>query len=217
MKKIDYTINELKGYVKELDKYLDTKIDAFDDETKKKAQDIVDKTVNVLNKAVDKVKKAIEDIKDDERLDDFLDKLTAKAKEAVDIAKTKIEDLSDSSASKSLDKLHADIMDDFDSLKESEIYKKTTVFIKDLGTKVNDFFGKPEVKDTIKKVKATTVTFAKKGVDELQKALNKDNKKTEKKPVKKTVKKAVTKKPTKKVTTKKPTTKKTTKKTKTDK
>ena len=113
-----------------------------------------------------------------------------------------------------IDCLSNELVKGFESLKESDIYKKTQVLLKEGAIKVNDFINRPDVQEAIKKAKITTVKYAEKGVDGLKQILKvEDTKKpaTKKAPAKKT---AATKKATTKSTKKTATTtkKKTTKK-----
>ena len=206
MKKIDDTIKEMQNYLKDLDKDFNAKVDKLSDEAKVKAEELLNKTKKAVNNSIKKVNEAVDGIKNDERLDDFLDEIKARSKEAVEYTKAKISSIDKDSDGKILDDLHDEIMDEFNKLKENEVYKKTSVFIKDVGTKINDYLQKPEVKAKIKKAKKTTVDLAEKGVKGLKKVLD-----TEEKPKKNTTTKKTTAKKTttKKAASKKPATKKT--------
>lgn len=204
MNKFDKTVKELKADIKELETEFSKRTEGLDEVTKQKAAELVEKTKVVINSSIEKVNAVIKDLADEEELNDLLDKIKAKAKEAVDYAIEKIDDLINNGGQTDIDKLHDDIMADFDKLKESDIYKTTTVLIKEGYAKINEFLEKPEVKETIKKAKKTTIDLAEKGVAGLKKVLeDKDEPK----------KKATTKKTaTKKTPAKKTVTKKTTKK-----
>lgn len=206
MKKIDDTIKEMQNYLKDLDKDFNAKVDKLSDEAKVKAEELLNKTKKAVNNSIKKVNEAVDGIKNDERLDDFLDEIKARSKEAVEYTKAKISSIDKDGDGKILDDLHDEIMDEFNKLKENEVYKKTSVFIKDVGTKINDYLQKPEVKAKIKKAKKTTVDLAEKGVKGLKKVLD-----TEEKPKKNTTTKKTTAKKTttKKAASKKPATKKT--------
>ena len=220
MNKFDDTVKELKSYIDELEKKFTKKTLKFDDETKEKARALVDKAEEVINSSIEKVKTIINDVKDEEKLNSLLDKIKAKSKEAVEFTLEKVDALTKSDKPLTIDDIHNEIMDDFDKLKETDIFKKTTVLLKQGVSLVNEFLEKPEVKETIKKAKTTTINLAEKGVEGLKKILD-DDKVEEKKDVKKstpkktTAKKESTKKAApKKTTAKKATTKKTTKNTK---
>lgn len=210
MKKFDSTVKELKEDIAQLEKDFGKVSEDLDEAGKIKANEIVKKTENVINTSIDKVSAALETIQDEEQLNDLLDKIKAKAKEATDYALEKIEAIANGDDNE-IDKLHDDIMAEFDKLKETDIYKTTTVLIKQSYDKVNEFLARPDVQDAITKAKKTTIKVAEKGVEGLKRVLD-----TDKKPAKKTTTKKVA---TKKTTTKKApakkakaTTKKTTKK-----
>lgn len=220
MNKFDDTVKELKSYIDELEKKFAKKSLKLDDESKEKARAFVDKAEEVINSSIEKVKTIINDVKDEEKLNSLLDKIKAKSKEAVEFTLEKVDALTKSDKPLTIDDIHNEIMEDFDKLKETDIFKKTTVLLKQGVSLVNEFLEKPEVKETIKKAKTTTINLAEKGVEGLKKILD-DDKVEEKKDVKKsapkktTVKKEPTKKAApKKTTAKKATTKKTTKNTK---
>lgn len=204
MNKFDKTVKELKTDIKELETEFSKRTEGLDEVTKQKAAELVEKTKVVINSSIEKVSAVIKDLADEEELNDLLDKIKAKAKEAVDYAIEKIDDLINNGGQTDIDKLHDDIMADFDKLKESDIYKTTTVLIKEGYAKINEFLEKPEVKETIKKAKKTTIDLAEKGVAGLKKVLeDKDEPKkkattkktaTKKTPAKKTVAKKTTKK-----------------------
>ena len=181
--KKDKTISEIKDYVKDLDKTVSKKVEKLDDESKEYGQQILEDTKYVINTAIEKINDAYNQIKNDERVDEFLDKVKAKAKEAVELAKSKIDDLQYYGAKKRpLDELYDDVMSGFDQLKKSDVYSKTQVVLEDISSRVREFIDKPEVQDTIKKVKTTTINLAEKGVAGLKKVLdtNKDKKEEDK-------------------------------------
>jgi len=221
MTKYDKTVKELKEDIKELEKNFKNVTAGVDEVTKLKAKEVYDKTKATINSSIDKISAVFNEVKEDEKVDDLLDKVKAKAKEAVDYASDKIEAIANNTDGVDVDKLHDDIMAEFDKLKETEAFKKTKVLIKEGYDKINEFLEKPEVKNAIKKAKTTTIAVAKKGVDEIKRVIasvdeeSNSKKKTTKKKVatkKVTPKKAATKKPAaKKATAKKAATKKTTK------
>lgn len=174
MDKIQETINEMKTNVEDLEATYNTKAETLDDETKEKAKALVEKTKNAINLSIEKVTAVIDDIKDDEKLNEFLDKVKAKSMEAIEFTKEKIDALTKQESKTSLDDLSNEIMAEFDKLKESEAIKKAAEFLKELETKINDFFEKPEVVSAINKAKTTTVNIAEKGVDGLRKVLKVD-------------------------------------------
>lgn len=203
MKKFDSTVKELKADIAELEKDFGKVTEDLDEATKLKASEIVKKTEKVINNSINKVSAALETIQDEEQLNDLLDKIKAKAKEATDYALEKVQAIANGEDNE-IEQLHDDIMAEFDKLKETDVYKTTTVLIKQGYDKVNEFLTRPEVQEAIKKAKKTTIKVAEKGVQGLKKVLDDDNK-----VAKKTTKKTATKKaPAKKTkaTTKKKTT-----------
>lgn len=199
MSKYELTIQELKDDIKELEKEFKKRTKGLDKETIEAARKFVDRTEKVIEAVIDKTGAVITELKDDEQLEELLDKLKAKAQEAIDYALDKIDTVINSGPETEIDRLYNDVMAEFDSLKDTEIYKSTSVLINKGYAKLNEFLDKPEVQDTIKKAKKTTITLAEKGVEGLKKVLENE---TITKP------KKVTKKTTKKVTPKKATTKK---------
>lgn len=199
MSKYELTIQELKDDIKELEKEFKKRTKGLDKETIESARKFVDRTEKVIEAVIDKTGAVITELKDDEQLEELLDKLKAKAQEAIDYALDKIDTVINSGPETEIDRLYNDVMAEFDSLKDTEIYKSTSVLINKGYAKLNEFLDKPEVQDTIKKAKKTTITLAEKGVEGLKKVLENE---TITKP------KKVTKKTTKKVTPKKATAKK---------
>lgn len=202
MNKFDETVKELKEDIKELEKEFEKRTKGLDKETKQKAKNLVEKAKKVINSSIEKIGAVVKDVKDSEELEELLYKVKAKAKEAVDYTVEKIDSLVNGD-SNVLESLHDEIMSDFDQLKDSEIFKNTTVLIKEGYAKINEFLAKPEVKDKIKKAKHTTIDLAEKGVAGLKKVL--EDKEEPKKKAKKKAPAKSTK--TKKVTKKKATTK----------
>lgn len=174
MSKFEETVKELKQDIEDLEESFKEKAPLFDEQTKAKASEVVEKTKTAINNSIDKVSAVIKDLKEDEKLDEFLDKVKAKSMEAVDFAKEKINAIANKENDDSIDKLAADVMSEFDKLKESEIAKKTTVILKQAEGKINEFLEKPEVKDAINKAKVTTINVAEKGVEGLKKVLKTD-------------------------------------------
>ena len=205
MNKYESTIKELKQDIKDLEKVFSKRTKGLDKETKKAARSFVDRTEKVIEAVIEKVGAVIKELKDDDQLEELLDKAKAKAKEAIDYTLDKIDTVINNGPETEIDRLYADVMAEFDSLKQSDIYKTTSVLIKEGYTKLNEFLDKPEVQDKIKKAKKTTISLAEKGVEGLKKVLDTDT------PSKKKVtpKKVTTKKKTVKTVNAKP---KTTKK-----
>lgn len=201
MNKFEETKKELKEDIKKLEKEVSSLVDGIDEDKKKKVMEVVNKTKNVINSSIEKVSAVINDLSDEEQLNDLLDKIKAKAQEAVDFAINKINTIISDDTKTDIDSLHDDIMNEFDRLKESDIYKQTTVLIKEGYSKINEFLEKPEVKATIKKAKATTIKVAEKGVESLKKVL------ADKEEPKKAKKSSTKKKATKATATKKKATK----------
>ena len=184
MTKFEETIHEMENQVEELEKDVKDAAEKLDDEQKQKAEALAEKTKAAINASIDKVTSIIEQVKDDEKLDEFLDKVKAKSKEAVEFTKTKIAELSKKEENKiDLDKIGDEIVANFDKLKETDAYKKSVDFIKELGDNINNFFEKPEVKETIDKAKTGVIDAAEKGVEGLKKFLAPEEKKEEEAPV----------------------------------
>lgn len=186
MQKFDDTVKEMESQVKELEDDLAEKVEKLDEEGKEKAKALVDKTEEAIRSSIEKVKGIINDVQEDEKLDEFLDKVKAKSMEAVEFTKEKVAELTKKPDEKgrTLEDLGNDIMAEFDKIKESDAFKKTADFLSDIGTKVNEFFEKPEVKSAINKAKTTTVNIAEKGVENLKRALKTEEVLNEEEPVK---------------------------------
>ena len=174
MNKFDETVKELKEDIKELEKEFEKRTKGLDKETKKAARSFVDRTEKVIEAVIEKVGVVIKELKDDDQLEELLDKAKAKAKEAIDYTLDKIDTVINNGPETEIDRLYADVMAEFDSLKQSDIYKTTSVLIKEGYTKLNEFLDKPEVQDKIKKAKKTTISLAEKGVEGLKKVLDTD-------------------------------------------
>lgn len=176
MTKFDETIQEMEDDVKNLEDEVKSSVEELNIVDKEKATALVEKTKAAINATIEKVKDIIDDVKDDDKLDDFLDKVKAKSKEAVDFTKEKINELKrvENEPKYDLGKIADEITGEFDKIKETEAFKKTTDFLKEIGNNINDFFEKPEVKDTITKVKVGAVDIAEKGVEGLKKILKTD-------------------------------------------
>ena len=172
MDKFEETVNELKTDIEDLDKEVESKLEGLDEDKKARISELVEKAKTAINTSIEKVSAVINEIDDSEKLDDLLDKIKAKAKEAVDYTTNKIDALINGEKTVDIDRLHDDIMAEFDKVKENEVVRKTTVLIKEGYAKINEFFEKPEVQDTIKKAKKTTIMVAEKGVEGLKKVLD---------------------------------------------
>lgn len=202
MNKFDATVKELKADIAELEKDFAKTSKDLDEATKIKGKELIKNTEKTINKAIDKVSEVIEDVQDEEKMNDLLDKIKAKAKEATDYTLERISNLKNDDDEINIDKLHDDIMAEFDKLKDSEAYKVTKVLVKEGYDKINEFLAKPEVQEAIKKAKKTTIMVAEKGVEGLKKVLE-DKPQTKKKATKKVAKKTSTKKASTKKATKK--------------
>jgi len=177
MTKFEDTVKEMESQVEELENDLANRADKMDDASKEKAKALVDKTEEAIKSSIAKIKDIINDVQEDEKVDEFLDKVKAKSMEAVEFTKEKVAELSKKvDNNDKIEQLTSDIMAEFDKLKESDTFKKTTEFLNDISGKINDFFDKPEVKDAINKAKATTVNIAEKGVEGLKRVLNTEEK-----------------------------------------
>ena len=205
-KKVEKTVNDLKADINDLEKEYSKKAKGLDPETKAKIREIVEKTEVVINNSIEKIMNAIKDLKDDEELSNLLDKIKAKSKEAIEFTSEKIDDIINNGSKSDVDKLHDDIMSDFEKLKETDLFKSTTILIKAGYSKLNEFLEKPEVKETLNKAKKTTIDLAEKGVEGLKKVLvvEEETKPTKKAKATKTTKAKTAKPKTpKKKTTKK--------------
>ena len=177
MTKFEDTVKEMESQVEELENDLANRADKMDEASKEKAKALVDKTEEAIKSSIAKIKDIINDVQEDEKVDEFLDKVKAKSMEAVEFTKEKVAELSKKVENNDkIEQLTTDIMAEFDKLKESDTFKKTTEFLNDISGKINDFFDKPEVKDAINKAKATTVNIAEKGVEGLKRVLNTEEK-----------------------------------------
>lgn len=179
MSKFEDTVRELESQVQDLENDLAKKAEILDDEGKEKARILVSKTEEAIKSSVEKVRNIIADVKEDEKLDEFLEKVKAKSLEAVEFTKSKVEELTKSSEEKkTLDNLFDDVLGEFDKIKDSDAYKKTTDLLNEISVKINEFLERPEVKSAIDKAKTTTVRVAEKGVEGLKKVLNTETEET---------------------------------------
>ena len=162
MNKYETTIKELKEDIKDLEKAFKEKTKGLDKETIAAARTFVDRTEKVIQAVIDKTGAVIKELKDDEQLEELLAKLKAKAKEAVDYAIDKVDTVIKEGPETEIDRLYKDVMSEFDSLKDTNVYKTTSVLIKEGYAKINEFLEKPEIQETIKKAKKTTIDLAEK-------------------------------------------------------
>lgn len=210
MNKYETTIKELKEDIKDLEKAFKEKTKGLDKETIAAARTFVDRTEKVIQAVIDKTGAVIKELKDDEQLEELLAKLKAKAKEAVDYAIDKVDTVIKEGPETEIDRLYKDVMSEFDSLKDTNVYKTTSVLIKEGYAKINEFLEKPEIQETIKKAKKTTIDLAEKGVAGLKKVLDTEPAtKTKKATTKKVTPKKAAAKPKAKTTKAKTTKKKT--------
>ena len=210
MNKYETTIKELKEDIKDLEKAFKEKTKGLDKETIAAARTFVDRTEKVIQAVIDKTGAVIKELKDDEQLEELLAKLKAKAKEAVDYAIDKVDTVIKEGPETGIDRLYKDVMSEFDSLKDTNVYKTTSVLIKEGYAKINEFLEKPEIQETIKKAKKTTIDLAEKGVAGLKKVLDTEPAtKTKKATAKKVTPKKAAAKPKAKTTKAKTTKKKT--------
>lgn len=210
MNKYETTIKELKEDIKDLEKAFKEKTKGLDKETVAAARTFVDRTEKVIQAVIDKTGAVIKELKDDEQLEELLAKLKAKAKEAVDYAIDKVDTVIKEGPETEIDRLYKDVMSEFDSLKDTNVYKTTSVLIKEGYAKINEFLEKPEIQETIKKAKKTTIDLAEKGVAGLKKVLDTEPAtKTKKATAKKVTPKKAAAKPKAKTTKAKTTKKKT--------
>jgi hypothetical protein len=176
MTKFEDTVKEMESQVQDLENDLAEKAEKLDEEGREKAKALVNKTEEAIRSSIEKVRNIINEVQEDDRLEEFLDKVKAKSMEAVDFTKSKVAELTkEKEEKKTLEDLAADIMSEFDKIKETDAFKKTADFLSDIGSKVNEFFEKPEVKGAINKAKTTTVNIAEKGVEGLKRALKTDD------------------------------------------
>ena len=171
MNKFEDTMKQMQQNVEELSKYVAEKTKELNNsETKEKVEVLVKKTQDAIGASMKKVNDVIGNVADDDKLDEFLDKIKAKSQEAVNFTKDKVDSMTRTSAP-SLEDLGKEIMAEFDKLKDTEVFKNTADFLKDLGGKINEFMDKPEIQSAITKAKTTTINLAEAGVDGLKKVL----------------------------------------------
>ena len=176
MTKFEDTVKEMESQVQDLENDLAEKAEKLDEEGREKAKALVSRTEEAIRSSIEKVRNIINEVQEDDKLDEFLDKVKAKSMEAVDFTKTKVAELTkEKEEKKTLEDLAGDIMAEFDKIKETDAFKKTADFLSDIGSKVNEFFDKPEVRSAINKAKTTTVNIAEKGVEGIKRALKTDD------------------------------------------
>ena len=179
---IDETVAEMKKKIEEIS----ANADKVEGDLSGKAQEVKEKSIDVLNKAIDKVKSIYNDATDPEEVSKTLDFVKAKAKDLGDSAtkafdsfrnkekedeKSVMENVTEFT-DKVADKVTAVYNEAVDSLKNNES-------LKDLGDKVSegyekvvegakDILNKQEVKETIDKVKDSAGDIAEKAVSALK-------------------------------------------------
>ena len=193
---IDETVEEMKKKIEEISK----NADKVEGSLSGKAQEVKEKSVDVLNKAIEKVKGMYNSAASSEELTKTLNFVKGKARDLSESASKAFESLKESepakktvegakeAAGKVADKVTAVYNDAVDSIKNNEQ-------LKDLGDKVSAGYGnvvkgveeilnKPEVKEGFGKVKDTTVDIAEKAVAALRDWLKPDGEKENKEEVK---------------------------------
>jgi len=173
------TIKKLKTMYSDLDAYVKAKIDEVSDDNKEVVDELLKKTKEAIDLSIDKINEAVNFDNSEEELNEFLNKVSDKAEEAIDFSKAKIEMLINEVPKQDLDEVFANLESKFNEVKESDTFKKATKFIKGVGVSINEYLEKPEVQEKINKAKVTTINIAEKGVEELKKILNTDEKTVE--------------------------------------
>ena len=173
MKKYQSVIKDLNTKLEELKQFAEDKIKNLDENKKEQISELLDKTATAIDNAVEKIEELGKQKIDEEKFKEFLNKVANKANESIDFAKAKINEiiLDDD---KNLNDVFENISAEFDKVRESDLFKKASEVVNDIGNGINEFLEKPEVKETIKKVKITTINIAEKGLDGLKKVLNTD-------------------------------------------
>ena len=173
MKKYQTIIKQLNAKLDELKEFAENKIEGLEENKAEQISELLDKTTTAVETTTDKIEELGKQKIDEEQFAEFLKKVQDKAVESIDFAKAKINEivLDDE---KDLNEIFNNIAAEFDKIKESDLFKKASEVVNDIGNGINEFLEKPEVKETIKKVKITTINIAEKGLDGLKKVLNTD-------------------------------------------
>jgi hypothetical protein len=160
-------IEELIVKREDIIKNANLNIERVSENDKNKIISTKEKITKVLDDAIDQLKIANDN--DDEKLEEMIKVITVKANAATDLANKKFSDYKDFNVyGKDFDKFIKEESDDYRNLripsqhqenldKVLEGVKKTILITKNetvkTGSKINDFFQKPEVKDYEKKTK----------------------------------------------------------------
>ena len=171
MSKFEETIREMEEMIKNIEKTAAEKMDLLDEDGKIKVKEIAERTNNAVKTAIEKVSEVKDSVTNDEELNAFLDKVKGKCKEAYDYTKGKIETTAAfRQVEVNLNKTAEEIGAMFDKVMENDNIENAKKFVKDVGTKINEFIQKPEVQEAVEKLKDTTVAVAEKGIDLVKKA-----------------------------------------------
>ena len=172
MKKYEKIIKQLQKEYDQLKEYVETKTSVINDSKKQRIDSLLEKTNNAINSTINKIKELSNSKVNEKEFNQFLNKVVEKATEAIDFAKAKVNEIIDEE--ENLDEVFDYICEEFEKAKKTEVFKKASNIVKEIGVSVNEFLEKPEVQETINKAKVTTLNLAEKGLDGLKKVLNTD-------------------------------------------
>lgn len=158
---------DMKNDVNEVVQDLKEKIDRItsaaqdvDEESKLKVEEIKNKAISVLSSASDKIVDAYKSISSTEDFENSLNIVKTRSKELYDDALRKIDEVKKSQT----------YNDTVDYVKKtaSQVKNDTVDFIEGTKNNIDEFFTKPEVKESIDKAKLKTVDIAEKALDTLK-------------------------------------------------
>lgn len=158
---------DMKNDVNEVVQDLKQKIDRItsaaqdvDEDSKLKVEEIKNKAISVLNSASDKIVDAYKNISNTEEFENSLNVVKTKSKELYDNALKKIDEVKKSQT-------YSDTVD-YVKKTANQVKNETFDFFEGTKNNIDEFFTKPEVKESIDKAKLKTVDVAEKALDTLK-------------------------------------------------
>lgn len=189
---IEKTVEDLKKKIEELSQEKESEAVQHSDESKAKIQEITDTTVKTVLSSIQDIKEKAQQVSENPDVQKTIAYIKENAVKAVDLAKGKISEISQDPkvkeyTNKTVDTLksvkdtagkyvdeHLNEKQKNDLAKASEKVSEST---KKIVTAANDFYNKPEVQDTIEKVKVGANDLMEKGSEAVKHFFSKKDEK----------------------------------------
>ena len=169
----DETILKMQEKIKEINEYVNQKIENVDDETKAKILDIKNRTVDVIMSAAEKVEETANEVANDDSFKEFLLKVENKCTEAVQYTINKVNELlKNSDHEEKIKEATKQVQDAFESITNNDDIKDAISSIREVSQSIykefETYMAKPETQESIRKAKITTVRLAERGLSALK-------------------------------------------------